>query len=253
MKRFSGFVFVCAAASSLAAGAVASAPTAHLKAKIASEKPSAKLAIHQPVIHHPALAQLAPGDEYFGPLGQSVIGINNTMRDTGRRYDVNHDIGPQTFKSVELTERAIRAWAKKYPSDDQLPRAIYFLQRLYTKVLYQPSRDRAHLVANWLFVDFGKSPQARQMKKTLASEHLALIPPPATPAPLYNSVFGSAYPSEFTAHQPAPQQKVRPPAVTTSPMPLPTGSAAPNPILSPHPSASPSPSTSPQPGASRRH
>ncbi|MDQ2909079.1 MAG: hypothetical protein M3R44_07005 [Candidatus Eremiobacteraeota bacterium] len=246
MKRVSGLVFVCAAASSLVTGAVASAPTTHLKTR-APEKSTAKVAIHHLIVHHPALAELAPGDEYFGPLGQSVIGINNTMRDTGRRYDVNHDIGPQTFKSVELTETAIRAWAKKYPQDDQLPRAIYFLQRLYTKVLYQPSRDRAHMVALWLFHSFAASPQAKQLKKTLAVEHLAAIPPLATPAPLYNSVFGSAYPSEFTAHQAPPQRKIAAPAATSTPMPLPTGSAAPNPIAPPQLSPSPSP----RPSASR--
>ena len=144
---------------------------------------------------------LAPADEYFGPLRQSIIGINNTIRDIGRRYDVNHDIPTQSLASAELTERSIRDWEKRYPHDTQLPRSVYLLQRLYTKVLSQPSRDRAHDTATWLFRDFNGSPQAKQLKKTLAVEHLAPLPPPTprpTATPVYPSVFGPSYPSRFS-------------------------------------------------------
>jgi len=237
VKRIFGLVFVCGAASSVAANAVASAPTAHGKAGAAPAKPTSKLAIH-PVaaLHRPTLRELAPGDEYFGPFKLSIIGINNTIRDIGRRYDVNHDNFKASFTSAEMTERAIRDWEKKYPHDDQLPRAVYVLQRLYTKVLFQPSRDRAHATAQWLFLEFGKSPQARQMKKTLALEHLAPLPPLAlaTTPPPYNSIFGKGYPSEFTAPPPVPQAL---PVPTAAPSPQPSPSPS---VPSPQPSASPS-------------
>jgi len=258
VKRIFGLVFVCGAASSVAANAVASAPTTHDKARAAPAKPTSKLAIH-PVraLHRPTLRELAPGDEYFGPFKLSIIGINNTIRDIGRRYDVNHDNFKASFTSAEMTERAIRDWEKKYPHDDQLPRAVYVLQRLYTKVLFQQSRDRAHATAQWLFLEFGKSPQARQMKKTLALEHLAPLPPLAlaTTPPPYNSIFGKGYPSEFTAPPPVPQQALPVPTAAPSPqsspspsVPLPQPSTSPS-VPSPQPSPSPS-APSPQPSAS---
>lgn len=183
-------------------------------------KELAKRAAQREVARIAAMKELAPGDEYFGPLKQSIIGIRNTIRDLGLRYDVNHDIGSQTYASAQLTERSIRDWQKRYPKDDQLPRAIFFLQRLYTKVLTQASRDRAKLTANWLETDFKRTPQAKQLAKTLAVEHLAPIPAPtASPAPAtsYPSEFGSSYPSEFASS----------PSATPSATPSPAASAPP--------------------------
>ena len=168
-----------------------------------------------PVFAHPprhSSTPLFPADEYFGPLKQSVIGINNTIRTLGWNYDVNHDIGDQTFASAGLTERAILDWQKKYPKDDQLPRSLFLLQRLYTKVLTYTARSHAKFVANWIFKNYGTSPQARQLKKTLALEHLAPIPPPTpvpSAVPSYQSIFGPSYPSQFES-TPVPTQTAGP-------------------------------------------
>ncbi|MBD5657765.1 MAG: hypothetical protein IAI50_21695, partial [Candidatus Eremiobacteraeota bacterium] len=169
MKRVIGLVFLYGAASCVYAAAALPAEK-HDTKSVSSARPAPRTKID--------ITQLAPADEYFGPLRQSIIGINNTIRDIGRRYDVNHDIPTQTLASAELTERSIRDWEHKYPHDTQLPRTVYLLQRLYTKVLIQPARDRAQVTATWLFVDFTRSPQARQLKKTLAVEHLAPLPDP---------------------------------------------------------------------------
>jgi hypothetical protein len=139
---------------------------------------------------------LAPADEYFGPLKESYIGMRNVIRDLGLRYDVNHDIPNQTLASAELTERAVREWERKYPRDTQIPKTIFLLQRLYTKVLTQVARDHAHATAQWLFADYAKSPQARQLRKTLAMEHLAPLPDPSpTPTPVAPPVPTLADPS----------------------------------------------------------
>jgi hypothetical protein len=158
---------------------------------------------------------LAPADEYFGPLKESFIGIRNTIRDLGLRYDVNHDIANQTLASAQLTERAVRDWETKYPRDTQIPKTIYLLQRLYTKVLTQDGRNRAHMCATWLFADYGKSGQAKQLKKTLAVEHLQPLATPAAAAP---APLASADPS---------------------------GSAAPTAPVAPSNGSSPSPATAP--------
>ena len=241
---------MCGAASCLATGAPAATGKESAVKATSTAHPAAKAAARQKTI-----VSLAPADEYFGPFKLSIIGINNTMRDTGRRYDVNHDIGDQTFASTQLIERAIRDWEKKYPKDDQLPRAVYFLQRLYEKILTQGSRDRAGATAKWLYADFGRSPQAKQLKKVLLAEHLEPLPPPTpTPVPttLYPSVFGQAYPSEFnkaTTPRSAPSAAplaappaAAPVAAPTSPEP---SSAAPRPSdAAPLPStAAPLPST----------
>ena len=230
MKRVIGLVFMCAAASCIATEALATASSAAPAAALAGAKKasaskvlsSAAKAAAAEAAHQAAMKLLAPGDEYFGPLKLSFIGIRNTLRDTGLRYDVNHDLSKQTFATAQLTERSIRDWEKKYLRDPQLPRAVFALQRLYTKVLSQESRDRARATAMWLTSDFRRSPQAKQMTKTLAYEHLAPLPPPTpeptrSPAPeaSYTSVFGAAYPSEFAAPTPVSVAPVRPVAAPT--------------------------------------
>ncbi len=152
-----------------------------------------------------AIVVLAPADEYFGPLKESFIGIRNTIRDLGLRYDVNHDISKQTLASAELTERAVRDWEQKYPHDTQIPKTIYLLQRLYTKVLTIDARNRAHATALWLFADYGKSGQAKQLKKTLAVEHLAPLPSAAPAAPSDAATATATAPSAASSAAPAPQ------------------------------------------------
>lgn len=215
MKRIFGFVFLCgaascvsASASSLAAAQVSSKPAAArvdaAKAVGAAAKAAAKAAERQA-----AMLLLAPADEYFGPLNESIIGIRNTIGDLGKRYDVNHDIPTQTISSAKLQERAIRDWEHRYPRDPQVPRAVFLLQRLYTKVLTQDSRNRAHATALWLFADFARSPQAHQLRKMLAVERLSPLPDPspepsAVPTSPYSSVFGQKYPTQFNGGSPAP-------------------------------------------------
>ena len=236
MKRVKGLVFMCAAASCVATDALVTAsiaaPSAHAtpvhakKASASAPHSNEAMAAAKEAARQASMKLLAPGDEYFGPLKLSYIGIRNTLRDIGLRYDVNHDLAKQTFATAQLTERSIRDWQKKYPHDVQVPRAIYFLQRVYTKVLSVESRERARVTATWLASDFHNSPQAKQLAKTLASEHLAPLPPPTpqptqTPAqPPYTSIFGTAYPSEFGPQLPAAE---------------PTPVAAPTPVATPTP------------------
>ena len=236
MKRVIGLVFLFGAASCVSAAAT-SPPAPSPSAKRAVT-PVASARPRPPAKPKFDITLLAPADEYFGPLRQSIIGINNTIRDLGRRYDVNHDIPTQTLSSAELTERSIRDWEHRYPRDPQVPRSVYLLQRLYTKVLIQPARDRAHDTATWLFADFNGSPQARQLKKTLAVEHLAPLPPPTptpTATPLYPSVFGPQYPSRFN---PATASSAAPSALpsgssSSTPIPIATATAAPTAAGSP--------------------
>ncbi len=220
-----GLVFMCGAASWLSvasAAATQAATTAPATAK--ATQTAAQRAAAKAAAFAAAIKLLAPADEYFGPLKQSVIGMRNQIRMLGWNYDVNHDIAHQTYVSATLTERAVRDWVRKYPHDGQIPRTIFLLQRLYTKILSQESRDHAHAIAQWLLVSYAQSPQAKQLKKTLAVEHLAALPSP-TPAPAatatYPSVFGSPYPSQFNASSA--------PGAPAAPSPSPGAPSAPGP------------------------
>ncbi len=169
---------------------------------------------------------LAPADEYFGPLKLSILGIRNTIHDLGARYDVNHAIAHQTLASAELTERSIRDWEHHFPRDGQVPKAIYLLERLYTKVLTQESRDRAKATDRWMFADYASSPQSKQLKKTIAAEHLAPIPDDSpTPEPETTPASESTPASETT---PAPAASGATDATPIAPAAASSGLAAPS-------------------------
>jgi hypothetical protein len=224
VKRFFGLVVAFSAASCIAplsaAGVAQSAAAAAAKAAATKAAAAAKA-------HEAAIVLLAPADQYFGKLQLSVVGMRNTIRDLGLRYDVNHDIALQTYDTALLAEISVRDWEKKYPHDDQLPHTVFYLQRLYTKILIADSRARAQVTALWLFADFPKSPQARQLRNILTSQHLAPLPPPTptpTTTPTYGSVFGSAYSSQFA---PGPSGVASPGA---SPVASPSASPAASPV-----------------------
>jgi hypothetical protein len=212
VTRIIGLVFLCGAASCVPALAAPSPATGKPVALEAAPAPGhaasrpVKNPAPKPAPNQASILMLAPADEYFGPLKESIIGIRNSIHDLGARYDFNHDIPVQTLSSAQLQERSIRDWEHKYPRDPQLPRALFLLQRLYTKVLTQVSRDRARVVASWLFRDYASTPQAKQLHKVLAVEHLSPLPSPspAVSAARYQSELGAQYPSEFNAAPQAP-------------------------------------------------
>jgi hypothetical protein len=189
----------------MAANTAGSQPHAATTPKTKSSAASAtKTVSSKEASRRASLALLAPADEYFGPLKQSILGIRNTIRDMGLRYDVNHDIGSQTLASAGLTEAAIRDWAHRYPRDHDVAGAIFNLQRLYAKILTQPARGKAKATADWLFSAYGNSPQAKALRKMLASEQLPPIPTPsvspspaAVATPPDNSMLGPSTPSIF--------------------------------------------------------
>jgi len=184
VKRVIGFVTAIAVASCFATPAAAdnTAPPAKKPVKSVSVAPSSQRDAQRMA----ALKLLAPADEYFGPLKMSILGIRNTIKDLGLRYDVNHDLGKTMVSSVALTEAAIRDWEHKYPRDRDVPRAMYFLQRLYAHVLDDQAHLKAQMVAKWLFADYPTSEQARVLHRDLAAEAAAPVPtaaPAAQPAP----------------------------------------------------------------------
>jgi len=247
VKRIQVIVSVFVVASCIAPSMAAN-PTVKTTPAPASSKSPAPNAAAREAMRLAALKLLAPADEYFGPLKMSILGIRNTTRDLGLRYDVNHDIARQTLASAALTESSIRDWEHKYPQDKGIARAVYYLQRLYDKILTEQGRAKADATAKWLFSTYGRSPQATQLRKVLAAEPVIPLPSPSavpsaapasSPTPTYPSAFGTQYPSMFA---PSPSPAPPSPAAASPAPPPPTPTAS----LSPAPSAAPTRAPSPR-------
>jgi hypothetical protein len=265
-----------ASAAAIAIGVVGSVAAAPVSST-AAVKPTAKPAAHAAKKNDPPklskwqqhiqdmLKVSAPGDEYFGRMKMSYLGINNTFRDDLIRAGA-YTTDPHLVTQIEWADDALTAWAKKYPNDPQLARSYFLAFQMYRKIWVQEYQqkawDYAHIVVKkWPSSFFGKA-----LKKDLAigfTEHYFATPVPCASLALTASpnpqATATPTPSPTPSPTPAPGQpkaEVLPvPCLTPtpSPSPIPTGLITPTPA--PGGSTSPAPSTSatPSPAPSPTH
>lgn len=109
----------------------------------------------------------APGDEYFGRMKLSYLGINNTFHDEAIRagaYTIDRGI----IQRVGYADEALQAWAHKYPSDPQLARTYFLAIRVYQKIYTRPAQEKAWNYMHVLTARFPTSFFGKTMKTDLA-------------------------------------------------------------------------------------
>jgi len=242
LKRAIAMLTAASVVATVAAG-LAAAPNA-----ASSKKPDS---VKQPAISKFRQRQLqllkvtAPGDEYFGRMKMSYLGINNTFRDDAiRAGEFTGDAGIAT--SIMFAGEALDQWAHRYPNDPQLARS-YWLGFLASRKVYTlESQQRA-----WRYLNveaqrypnsfFGKTAKA-DLKAGFTERYYANPDPCPSPSPTF-----------------APGMKTPPPTATPMPTPSPTPTATPTPTppgqpkieilpvacFTPKPSPSPTPTPTP--------
>lgn len=85
-----------------------------------------------PHYRRPALSLMAPADEYFGRLKESVIEIRNRLDALDQRTD-DEMLEPETVHNLDDLQDAIRDWQHKYPRDPWLPGFLNRLVRDYQR------------------------------------------------------------------------------------------------------------------------
>ncbi len=149
----------------------------------------------------------APGDEYFGRMKMSYLGIDNTYKD-GAISAGEYSTDPRLISKLDFATEALKRWASKYPNDPQLPRAYFLGVQVLRKVYTQPEQDTAWefiqtLVSRYPGTYFGKT-----MKNSLAkgfTEHLmatAQVCP--TPLPIGVGVMPEVTPDVTPTPSPPP-------------------------------------------------
>jgi hypothetical protein len=116
------------------------------------------------------IAKAAPADEYFGPLGLSVIGIQNSLTHAAIRLDRIGQGDGDALHSVGLVEKSIRDWETRYPGDVWLPKTVLALHRVYRRIASQAAEERAMDCAAWLLAKYPDSGEARTLRAELAGE-----------------------------------------------------------------------------------
>ena len=84
--------------------------------------------------------KVAPADEYFGRMKMSILGITNTIRDTGIRESYDPANASKYYTSLALTEDALEDWSHKYPHDGWIPRRAYDLSHDFWR-MHTPQAD----------------------------------------------------------------------------------------------------------------
>jgi hypothetical protein len=82
--------------------------------------------------HDSAFSRMAPADEYFGRLKESVLEIRNRLDDLDRRSG-DEMLDPNTRHSLDDLQDCIHDWQRKYPGDPWLPSSLHRLLRDYQR------------------------------------------------------------------------------------------------------------------------
>jgi hypothetical protein len=248
LKR--AFMSISAAAIALGfGGSVAAAPSAHPAPKktdaSSASKKAPKLSKWQQHVLE-VMRNAAPGDEYFGRMKMSFLGINNTFHDDAIRAGA-YTTDPRLIGHVSFADEALNSWAKKYPNDPQLARSYFLAFLMYRKVWTLDSQQKAWNYANIVIHKWPSSFFGKALKKDLGvgfTEHYFAAPEPCTALLPTPSGAPSASPSPTPLPTPTPTSAPGHPKVEILPVPCFTATPSPSPIptgsLSPQPSATPS-------------
>jgi hypothetical protein len=205
----------------------------------------------------------APGDEYFGRMKISYLGIDNTFRD-GAISAGAYTTDSRIITKLQFADDALTRWAAKYPSDPQLARAYFLGMLVFRKVYTQPAQQTAWRYVQLLAKTYPTTYFGKTAKTAMATgfvEHWFALPQ-LCPTPLPKGVMPEKTPNATASPSPAPGQPVvdiiTPPCVKPSPTPEPSETPTPEPrgrhsAPMPAPTATTSPipqSPAPRPAAS---
>jgi hypothetical protein len=166
----------------------------------------------------------APGDEYFGRMKISYLGIDNTYKD-GVISAGAYTTDPHLIVKLDFATEALRKWAAKYPNDPELARSYFLAVMVLRKVYTQPEQQVTWEFMHLLAVKYGNTYFGKTMKTSIAqgfTEHwfgMAQL----CPTPLPPGVMPEATPSATEVPSPSPGHPavdvITPPCVQQSPVP----------------------------------
>lgn len=111
--------------------------------------------------HDAYLTTLAPADEYFGPMGMSILGIENELKHINFMLDYNY--GNQESDPAFQVAKSIVAMQEVYPRDRDLPMLLYWGYTTEQRMTDQQSHRAAGQLKSILTVEYQDSAQARKL------------------------------------------------------------------------------------------
>ena len=107
------------------------------------------------------LTRLAPADEYFGPFGMSVLGIENEMKHVNFMLDYHY--GNLEAGAALNIAVAVQDMQKVYPQDRDMAKLLYDSIRMLDRMTAPQVRQEARHLRSILLVEYQDSPQAQEL------------------------------------------------------------------------------------------
>ncbi len=140
-------------------GDQANAQTVLNRLRLANAPPLIASIRSQP--HDVYLTTLAPADEYFGPLGMSILGIQNELKRVN--FMIGYGYTTQESGAALQIATAIDDMHKVYPRDRDLPQLLFDMYTTLGKIgTADANAARTHVRAI-LTVEYQDTPQARKL------------------------------------------------------------------------------------------
>ncbi len=130
-------------------------------ARLKAVDPIRVIATVQALPHDVYLTTLAPADEYFGPMGMSILEIENRLKHIN--FMLDYAYGNRESDPAVDVAKAIVAMQKVYPRDRDLPMLIYWCYTTLERMTDVQSRQVARQLKEILTIEYQDSPQARKL------------------------------------------------------------------------------------------
>jgi hypothetical protein len=176
----------------------------------------------------------APGDEYFGRMKLSYLGIDNTYKD-GAISAGDYTTDSKLIAKLDFATDALTRWAAKYPNDPQLARSYFLGVTVLRKVYTQAEQQTTWQFMQILATRYGNTYFGKTIKAAMANgftEHWFAMAQ-MCPTPLPVGVVPEATPDATPTPSPAPGhpavEVITPPCVQPSPSVDTSDASAPQP------------------------
>jgi hypothetical protein len=205
----------------------------------------------------------APGDEYFGRMKMSYLGINNTFKDMAIESGDSTTSQP-IINKLNFASEALATWSSRYPHDPDLARSYYLGVLALRKVYVQAQQQQAWQYIQTIIKRFPNTYFSKQMLLSIKDGFTEHWYTDAQPCPMAGAEAATPAPAPSTKPGQPVIDLISPPCIepptpdpslagpTPTPMPAQRGRnqpapAATNPPATPAPVALPSPAPSASP------
>jgi hypothetical protein len=119
------------------------------------------------VPHDMYLTTLAPADEYFGPMGYSILGIKNELKHIN--FMLNYKYGNREAGLTVQVADSIVDMHHVYPRDRDMPELLYSCIETLGRMSTPQTEATAKHLKGILTVEYQDSPQAQELLSAAAS------------------------------------------------------------------------------------